>query len=326
MTGVKTIRRYLCIVSPLALFWVIFQASDSLAQTDWRQLEFFKKNPPGDDAFGKEVAYGADLFVNTPYYIGKNGIKGRYQGNRLTCQNCHIHAGTKPWGNAITSSHVRLPEYRAREGRVINMADRINACIQNPMIGRPLPLDSHEMRAFQAFLYWLAKGKTVGEDVPTDRLRSLPHLDRPADPVRGQAIFEKHCQSCHQADGSGILREDKIAYVYPPLWGSDSFGAGSSMQRLTLMASFVKRNMPYNVASHDKPVLTDEEAYDVSAYVVDPKNKRPGGIRKGNYPRLHEKPFDVPLGPYADPFSESQHRLGPFKPIIEYHAEKKSKK
>jgi membrane-bound lytic murein transglycosylase D len=26
-----------------------------------------------------------------------------YLGNRLTCQNCHIYAGTKSWGNAIAS-------------------------------------------------------------------------------------------------------------------------------------------------------------------------------------------------------------------------------
>jgi thiosulfate dehydrogenase len=29
-----------------------------------------------------------------------------------------------------------------------------------------------------------------------------------------------------------------------------------------------------------------------------------------------EKPFDHPFGPYADNFTEAQHKFGPFKPIV----------
>jgi thiosulfate dehydrogenase len=32
---------------------------------------------------------------------------------------------------------------------------------------------------------------------------------------------------------------------------------------------------------------------------------------------LEEKLFDYPFGPYADGFSEEQHKYGPFKPIKE---------
>jgi thiosulfate dehydrogenase len=34
-----------------------------------------------------------------------------------------------------------------------------------------------------------------------------------------------------------------------------------------------------------------------------------------DYPDLLQKPVDAPYGPYADGFSEQQHKYGPFAPI-----------
>jgi cytochrome c len=34
-----------------------------------------------------------------------------------------------------------------------------------------------------------------------------------------------------------------------------------------------------------------------------------------DYPALLQKPVDTPYGPYADGFSEQQHKYGPFAPI-----------
>jgi thiosulfate dehydrogenase len=34
-----------------------------------------------------------------------------------------------------------------------------------------------------------------------------------------------------------------------------------------------------------------------------------------DWPDISKKPIDHPFGPYADGFSEKQHKLGPFKPI-----------
>ena len=45
-----------------------------------------------------------------------------------------------------------------------------------------------------------------------------------------------------------------------------------------------------------------------------------------DYPDKATKPVDNPYGPYADDFSEEQHRFGPFQPIEEhYKALKKTK-
>jgi thiosulfate dehydrogenase len=37
-----------------------------------------------------------------------------------------------------------------------------------------------------------------------------------------------------------------------------------------------------------------------------------------DWPRIAGKPFDHPFGPYADAFSEAQHKLGPFGPIANF--------
>jgi thiosulfate dehydrogenase len=44
---------------------------------------------------------------------------------------------------------------------------------------------------------------------------------------------------------------------------------------------------------------------------------RPTRDLSKDWPDISKKPFDHPFGPYADGFDESQHKLGPFKPIQE---------
>ena len=73
--------------------------------------------------------------------------------------------------------------------------------------------------------------------------------------------------------------------------------------------------MPFNQASHKAPVLSDEESWDVAAFVN--SRPRPSKDLSKDWPNIAKKPIDHPFGPYADGFSETQHKFGPFKPIIE---------
>ena len=41
-----------------------------------------------------------------------------------------------------------------------------------------------------------------------------------------------------------------------------------------------------------------------------------------DFPNRIKKPVSTPYPPYADNFSEEQHQLGPFQPIIRYYLEK----
>ena len=50
------------------------------------------------DQFGEMVRYGRELVVNTAHYIGPNGTVGKYLGNKMNCGNCHLDAGTRPYG------------------------------------------------------------------------------------------------------------------------------------------------------------------------------------------------------------------------------------
>jgi thiosulfate dehydrogenase len=70
--------------------------------------------------------------------------------------------------------------------------------------------------------------------------------------------------------------------------------------------------MPQGV-THETTQLSDEEAWDVAAFVL--TQPRPHIAVPKDWPDISKKPIDHPFGPYADGFSEKQHKLGPFKPI-----------
>ncbi len=67
-------------------------------------------------------------------------------------------------------------------------------------------------------------------------------------------------------------------------------------------------------ASHTSAQLSDEEAWDVAAYVN--SQTRPEKDISKDWPNIEEKPFDHPFGPFSDGFDEHQHKYGPFKAII----------
>ena len=144
----------------------------------------------------------------------------------------------------------------------------------------------------------------------------MPELDRAADPVRGQVVYASNCSVCHAPDGLGVRRSlptTDLGYMIPPLWGPDSFNDGAGMSRLIASANFIHFNMPHGT-DYLNPQLTPEQAWDVAAYMVSQPRPHKAGLDK-DFPDLLEKPVDVPYGPYADSFSEQQHKYGPFAPI-----------
>lgn len=274
------------------------------------------------DAFGDAVRYGRQLITNTAYYIGPDGIAGQYLGNKMNCSNCHLDAGTRPYGFNFFSSHARYPQYRGRENRVLTLSERINNCIERPHNGRPMPLDSKEMVAMVSYMRWLSGNVPVGQHVKGDEGMELDYPTRPADPTKGAAIYTEHCASCHGATGQGMLQPDSVAYAYPPLWGEHAYQKGSSPHRVLKDARFIKANMPDKKAFWYKPFLTDEQCIDVAAFINDDRiHPRPEKRDKSipDYPDIKVKPIDYGTGPYLDTFSAMQHKFGPYKPIIDYH-------
>jgi cytochrome c len=113
------------------------------------------------DEFGEMVRYGRELIVNTAYYIGPEGKAGKFLGNKMNCTNCHLDAGTKPYAFNFYSTHARYPQYRARENKILSLADRVNNCIERPHNGKHMPLNNKEMIAIISYMKWLHDNKHV---------------------------------------------------------------------------------------------------------------------------------------------------------------------
>ena len=157
------------------------------------------------------------------------------------------------------------------------------------------------------------------KDVPKNKkpkgagLEELSFLDRAAEPEKGKQVFLSKCISCHGENGQGLLNHDSSFYLYPPLWGNNSFNISAGLDRITRLASFIKNNMPFGLASYEAPALSDEQAWDVAAYII--SQPRPEKYFPEDWPKKNTKPVDYAYGPFPDNFSEKQHRYGPFRPI-----------
>jgi thiosulfate dehydrogenase len=269
----------------------------------------------GDDAFGKLVKYGYALMTDTANQIGPTVADPamRYSGNNLTCQNCHLNAGTQPYSMPLVGVWGQFPQYRGREGQIGTLEERINGCMDRSMNGRPLPLDGREMKAFLSFMKWLSTGVPDGAKLVGAGTMRVKEPGRAADLGHGAAVFAKTCAVCHGKDGQGQRAATGAGYQFPPLWGPDSYNDGAGMTRVLTAAAFVRHNMPLGTA-YDAPVLTDEEAYDVAAYINSTERPAKAGLDK-DFPNKLQKPVDTPYGPYADGFPTEQHKFGPFDPI-----------
>lgn len=268
-----------------------------------------------DDAEGRVVKEGHALFTDTARELGPDAPDAarRFAGNRLTCQNCHLLGGTQPYAMPLLGVVGQFPQYRAREGRIVTLEDRINGCMERSLNGRALPQASRALHALVAYLNWLSRGIPARAKLIGAGTLRIAEPARPADPARGAQVFAAVCAPCHGGDGQGQRAEDGSGYRFPPLWGPDSFNNGAGMSRLLTAAAYARHNMPIGT-SFDAPQLSEAEAYDVAAYLV----SQPRPIKSDldqDYPDRLEKPVDAPFGPYADPFPAEQHKFGPYGPI-----------
>ncbi len=259
------------------------------------------------------VIYGNDLIAHTSRYFGPGGQIASIT-NGMNCQNCHLDAGKREWGNNYSAVGSTYPKFRDRSGTIETIPKRVNDCFERSLNGQAIDTGSREMKAIVAYIRWLGKEVPTGEKPAGSGIVNLPYLNRAANPGNGALVYAAKCQSCHGPDGQGASEPNGYGYAYPPLWGEHSYNTGAGMYRLSRLSGYVRDNMPFNQASHGAPVLTDEEAWDVAAYV----NSQPRPIKdlKADWPDPSKKPVDHPFGPYTDGFSETQHKYGPFEPIV----------
>jgi thiosulfate dehydrogenase len=271
------------------------------------------KIPSTDE--GRLIRYGRDLIANTAHYLGPKGIKAAIS-NGMNCQNCHLDAGTKSWGNNYSAVLSTYPKFRDRSGSIETIYRRVNDCMERSLNGHPLDTNTLEMKGIFAYLKWLGQGVPRGVKPPGAGITDIAYLNRAADPAKGLTVYRQDCQRCHGAQGNGSFNRDSTGYVYPPLWGDHSYNTGAGLYRLSRLAGYVKDNMPLG-CTHDSSLLTTEEAWDVAAFIN--SRQRPEKTFAKDWPDIARKPVDHPFGPYADSFTTRQHKYGPFGPIKHAH-------
>lgn len=325
-SGKQLVIVFSFIIVLIIIFFFLFQYD--VFESEYTEVSEEKEDPLAadydtyfldDTRENKKIKYGYELFVNTAQYLGpRNGKQEKvYSGNNLSCNNCHLNAGTKPYSGMLIGVINRFPQYRGRENKVGTIEERINGCMERSMNGNPLPPNGDEMNAFVAYLKWLNRFAPEDGKVEGAGYARIKVPQREVNLEKGQELFNTKCASCHGEDGQGIPLRDYAGYLYPPLWGEDSYNIGAGMARVITAAEFIKTNMPYGV-SHEKPELSDEEAYDIAGYIN--QHDRPDKVnRELDFPDLKKKPVSTPYPPYADSFPVSQHQMGPFQPIMEFY-------
>jgi len=267
--------------------------------------------------------YGQRIIRHTAQLLGSGQADPalRYSGNNLACSSCHLDSGQQPGMLSLLQAAAKYPTFSGRDGGVGDLTDRINGCMQRSMDGSRMPRDSVAMQSMVAYveqlgLQYLAMGESSRV---ADEPAAFVEPDRQASLENGALVYAQRCQICHGDNGQGLQATPNLAdgYLFPPLWGPDSYNIGAGMARLLTAARFIKARMPLG-----SPELSDAEAYDVAAYMNSKERPQMANLEQ-DYPDLTNKPVDSPYPPYADPFSEEQHRLGPYAPIRAYYAEQK---
>ena len=283
-----------------------------------RAVPDVEKLPPGP--YRELVSYGRELATRTFAHIGPEvkNPKMRYAGNNLACVSCHQNSATKPFAMPWTGVTAVFPQYRGREDDISTVEERVNGCMERSMAGKPLPLDSREMKAFVTYIAFLSKDIPVGANIEGAGMMSSKMPNRRASPEAGKQVYAAKCAVCHGENGQGIRAGkpgDAQGYVFPPLWGPDTFSNGAGMSRMIFATRFIKHNMPQG-ASHDAPQLSDDEAYDVAAYMLSQERPVKANLER-DFPARWNKPIDSAFPPYMLGAPADQHRFGPFPPLAE---------
>lgn len=238
--------------------------------------------PPVDEAipdneFGNMVRLGKQIFTDTDKHAAS------YVGNGMKCVNCHLDAGRLANSAPLWAAWVKYPAYRGKNKMVNTMEERIQGCFTYSMNGTPPPADSQELKALMSYAYWLAEGAPTGVDLPGRGYPKLAKPDKQPTYQRGKQVFVNNCTVCHGENGEGITQNGR--YVFPPLWGKDSFNWGAGMHRINTAAAFIRANMPLAKGGS----LTMQQAWDVAYYInsherpQDPRFKGDVKATQGTY-------------------------------------------
>lgn len=240
--------------------------------------------PPGDAARGRAIVEAT-----------RDSLP-RHVGNALRCTSCHLDGGVRPTASPWHGVAARYPRYRARRGDIESLPARVNECLTRSLAGRPLADSSAAMRDIVA---WLDSLGRLAASARPDTVRLV------GDTLRGARVWATACARCHGATGA----EGGSA---PPTWGRRSYTIGAGLARQTVLATFVRWNMPYDAPGS----LDAQQSADVAAWLLRrPRLDFAGKAR--DWPR-GDPPADVA---YATDAARAAGRpMPPPRPLLAPHA------
>lgn len=258
-------------IRPSILLFIAVAASaraDDIAMEDQSQIlasaeksadsQYFqppKESEIPDNAFGKLVQEGRAIFVDT-----KNRAP-EFVGNGLACANCHLEQGRKANSTPLWGAYPMYPAYRKKNDKVNSYAERMQGCFQFSMNGKAPDADGPVIAALTAYSYWLSTGAPTSQELPGRAYPDVPEPKGGYDLAKGEQVYAAQCAVCHGEEGQGQKSGDN--YVFPPLWGADSFNWGAGMHRINTAAAFIKESMPLGKGGS----LSDEDAWHVAAFM-----------------------------------------------------------
>jgi len=213
---------------------------------------------------------GYEIMIDTQKYAKE------YVGNKLNCTNCHFAAGDThggiQGGIALAGVAAKYPLFNPSLNQIIDLKARINNCFEKSLNGKALPENSEEMMSLLIYLQWISKDVPIYSEIPWLGLKPLKK-EYKGSIKAGKKLYFTYCSLCHGENGEGSEKTglgEGIVKDIPPLWGDDSFNAKAGMNHKRMLATFIYWNMPYMDLT---PVLTEEQAFDVAAFIL--SHKRP---------------------------------------------------
>jgi thiosulfate dehydrogenase len=183
----------------------------------------------------------------------------QFGGNALRCTSCHLDDGRRVNAMSWVGAASRYPRYRARRGAVESLEQRVNECIARSLAGRPLPETGVAMGDIVAYLKELGRESSP---LKPDTVRLV------GDTVRGAKQYAVMCARCHAMNGRGASA--------PAVLGPRTYSVGAGLARQTVLATFLRWNMPYDAPG----TLAPQDAADIAAWMLrQPRPDHPGKER-----------------------------------------------
>jgi L-cysteine S-thiosulfotransferase len=149
-------------------------------------------------------------------------------GADKSCADCHGKAAASMRGVA-----ARHPAFDARSGRPVDLAQRINLCVEREQRATPLRRESDELLGLEAFVALQSRGLPIAPP-PDPRLHAS--RDRGAQLYRQRmGQLDLACAQCHDDNAGRRLGGSVIPQAHPtayPIYRLEWQGMGSLQRRL----------------------------------------------------------------------------------------------